>query len=84
MTMLPTLAADSGRVLRGDRTDVEDGRDTEASELPGRLLLLLHCQQIHLAGGAQLIHMFWAEENKDKIILTTKTERRRRPQESTT
>lgn len=82
MTTLPTLAADSGRVLQGDRTDVEDGRDTE--ELLGRLLLLLRCQQIHLTGRAQLIHMFWAEENKYKIILTTKTERRRSPQESTT
>lgn len=81
--MLPTLAADSGRALQGDRTDVEDGRDIEVSELLGRLLLLLRCQQMHLTGRAQLIHMFWAEENKYKIILTTKTERRS-PQESTT
>lgn len=64
MTTLPTLAADSGRVLQGDRTDVEDGRDTEVSELLRRLLLLLRCQQIHLTGLAQLIHSFWAEENK--------------------
>lgn len=84
MTTLPTLAADSGRVLRGDRTDVEDGRDTEVRELLGRLLLLLRCQQIHLAGRAQLIHMFWAEENKYEMILITKTERRQSPQESTT
>lgn len=63
---------------------MEDGRDTEVSELLGRFLLLPGCQQIHLTGRAQLIHMFWAEENKYKIILTTKTERRRSPQESTT
>lgn len=84
MTTLPTLAADSGRVLQGDRTDVEDGRDAEVSGLLGPLLLLLRCQQIHLTGRAQHIHMFWAEENKYKIILTTKTERRRSPQGSTT
>lgn len=84
MTTLPTLAADSGRVLWGDRTDVEDGRDTPVSELPGGLLLVLRRQQAHLAGRAQFIHMFWAEDNKHKIILSTKTGTRRHPRESTT
>lgn len=64
MTTLPTLAADSGRVLQGDKTDVEDSRDTEASELLG-CLLLVHCQQVHLTGRAQLIHVFWAEDNNN-------------------